>query len=155
MKLNNKGITLVELVVTFSLFTAMAFGMLSIVINLRKSASDKMINKEINEYFSVLQRDIQQDLIELNLEKTTTCSDGDLCINLTFAGNKIKKLVIDKTNKKISYNGVYYPIPNDENVTIKEISSNEIGKFLKIHIKLFERITNQNYDFDIVHPIGL
>lgn len=44
MKLNNKGVSIIEIVLTFALIMVMTMGMLSIVFNYREKASISMEN---------------------------------------------------------------------------------------------------------------
>ena len=45
-KLNNKGITIVELIISFSILMVIAIGMLNVVNEIRSLANEKLENKK-------------------------------------------------------------------------------------------------------------
>lgn len=61
--MNNKGMTLVELLVTFSLLMIILFGIFNLIIDLEKDLSDKQIIKDFTEFSSFANNEIHYDLV--------------------------------------------------------------------------------------------
>ena len=64
MKMNNKGMTLVELIVTFSILIIFVFGMFNLVLNLNGDLERRKSLKELNEYSNFVNTMIHDDLIK-------------------------------------------------------------------------------------------
>lgn len=62
--MNNKGMTLVELLVTFSLLLVIIVGMFNLIMEVKNSFDDKRIGKDFTEYSSNMNSSIQYDLIK-------------------------------------------------------------------------------------------
>lgn len=61
--MNNKGMTLVELLITFSLLMIIVVGMFNLILDVKMDLDDKQIAKEISEYSNFLNGDIHYELI--------------------------------------------------------------------------------------------
>lgn len=62
--MNNKGMTLVELLVTFSLLLVIIVGMFNLIMEVKDDFDDKRIGKDFTEYSSNMNSSIQYDLIK-------------------------------------------------------------------------------------------
>lgn len=62
--MNNKGMTLVELLVTFSLLLVIIVGMFNLIMEVKNDFDDKRIGKDFTEYSSNMNSAIQYDLIK-------------------------------------------------------------------------------------------
>ena len=62
--MNNKGMTLVELLVTFSLLLVIIVGMFNLIMEVKNDFDDKRIGKDFTEYSSNMNSSIQYDLIK-------------------------------------------------------------------------------------------
>lgn len=62
--MNNKGMTLIELLVTFSLLMIIVVGMYSLILDTRLDLDNKQIIKDYTEYSNTINRTIQDDLIK-------------------------------------------------------------------------------------------
>lgn len=62
--MNNKGMTLVELLVTFSLLLVIIVGMFNLIMKVKNDFDDKRIGKDFTEYSSNMNSSIQYDLIK-------------------------------------------------------------------------------------------
>ena len=178
--MNNKGITLVELIISFALLMVVVIGMLSIVMNVRNNYNERRFDSEMLEYKTTMTHMISKDLIKnelLNTESLTfpmECNTNNLrCATFNFKDEEIGtyKLQIDLKTGIISYgpqnNMINYPIPNndfiefldDEIVAGRETYYNVELKvednFLIIDVPYFEIDKDKNYGFKIIHPIGL
>ena len=61
--MNNKGMTLVELLITFSLLMIIVVGMFNLILDVKMDLDDKQIGKDISEYSNFLNSDIHYELI--------------------------------------------------------------------------------------------
>lgn len=61
--MNNKGMTLVELIVTFSLLMIIIVGMFNLIMDVKGNLDDKKMAKELTGYSSTVGNQIQYDLI--------------------------------------------------------------------------------------------
>ena len=63
MKLNNKGMTLVELLVTFSLLLVIVVGMFNLIMDVKFELDDKQVAKDFTEYSATISNDIHYNLL--------------------------------------------------------------------------------------------
>lgn len=61
--LNNKGMTLVELLVTFSLLLVIVVGMFNLIMDVKFELDERQIAKDFTEYSSVINNEIHYDLL--------------------------------------------------------------------------------------------
>lgn len=61
--MNNKGMTLVELIITFSLLMVIIVGMFNLILDVKLDLDNKQIAKDVVEYSNILNSDIHYDLI--------------------------------------------------------------------------------------------
>lgn len=123
--LNNKGMSIIEIVLTFALVMFISIGMLAIVMNYRTKAQISIEKMDLLTYKNTLTKDIQDDLLkrgvkEINVEgECRTISGLKQCINIVFKDDSQKILGIgslDVTkketieNKYIYYDGIKYKI---------------------------------------------
>ena len=63
-KLNNSGMTLVELLVTFSLVMIISIGIFNLVLEVRSDMDEKSIIRDLTEYSNSINDKIHYDLIQ-------------------------------------------------------------------------------------------
>lgn len=139
IKLNNKGMTTVEILISFVLVAAISTMLFSTVANYnnkRQVESDKL---EINEYKNVLTKVIQDDIIKVGMQSASTyqkrSDDGvkDIYVaDIVLKNGKRKRLVVERAlvdNEKASADsfGVYYGETSSTN--IKDCSTDKLEKF--------------------------
>ncbi len=61
--MNNKGMTLVELLITFSLLMIIIVGMFNLILDAKIDLDNQQITKDITEYSNFLNNDIHYDLL--------------------------------------------------------------------------------------------
>lgn len=61
--MNNKGMTLVELLVTFSLLLVLVIGMFNLILEVKFQLDEKQIAKDLTEYSSVINNEIHYNLL--------------------------------------------------------------------------------------------
>ena len=62
-KLNNKGITIVELIISFTLLMIIAMGMLNVVNEIRSFANQKLEEKKVTEFKNDLYKDFHKTML--------------------------------------------------------------------------------------------
>ena len=156
MKINNKGLTLVELIIAFVILVMFLFGMLEIVLSIKSKASDELFSRDMVTFKDTLIKTIEDDLIKKELVDAT-CTDNTRC-TFNFKNDMTSNLTINKDTKTIEYNGIKYEIPNPTliyfgtvELSVSPITSDK--KILKISIPYYEaETTTPNYGIKILHP---
>lgn len=127
-KLNNKGMTIVEIVVTFVMLMVLVLGMLNLTNEIKTTSKQKQFYKELTEYSSLVQSTIQDDLIKNVLTDVSECNvdKAEICLNFKFKNSSDKQLIANVVSnfdevadgdkevdelKVISYDGLKYIIP--------------------------------------------
>ena len=171
-RLNNKGITLVELVVTFAIAMVLIIGMMNVIVDFKDDIALNTVKKDLVEYQSSMTYLIENDLIKKKLVSITDNTTDNKYLNytLTFQDNTNKVLIVDLTNKLIKYDNIIYDIPDknyvefrdkaifydEENVDSKnDINISLSSNILYIYIPYFNLMDNTNMGLDIIHPINL
>ena len=137
MKLNNKGMTIIEILVTFVIVVVVVTSLYSSIIALKNKETIASYKESLTTYRDLMIRDIEADLIEKGLssyEYSTLGTNKDK-ITFTFRDGQKKDLIIthkmgchaisdseksDKTlcpntsedDYSISYGGVDYKLPD-------------------------------------------
>ena len=125
MRLNNKGISIIETILSFVLIMTMVTGMLVIVMNYRNKAALSIEKLELDTFKNTLTQDIQNDILTLGLKEInydgecSTLTDLNNCINLVFKDDSVKAFGISKVsvndrnsieNKYLYYDGIKYKL---------------------------------------------
>lgn len=79
-KINNKGLTIIEIVITFSMIMFFAIGLLYIVINYRNKVSVSLKKLELDTFKNNITQDVNNDLLKYKLKEINYGGD---CITLT------------------------------------------------------------------------
>lgn len=132
-KLNEKGMSVIEVVMTFVLIMIIVSGLLTIIMNYRQRAQIEMKRLELVTYKNEITKEIQNDILERGIYEINT---GGLCIdqqdqysscsNLVFKDGVEKILAVSKldsnnnnelvellNNKYIRYGDTKYPIEDE------------------------------------------
>ena len=148
-KLNNKGMTSVELLITFTILSMVVVGMLNNVLHYKDREQRESIKSSVVEYEEKIQKTIQDDLIKKHLTKADIDNNqpDKIDVSLEMDNNYKTSLIIDFDKNKILYgemgNTISYPIPklnyNDSDLLLNQDESYAkiIGtdkSFLKIKI---------------------
>lgn len=125
MKLNNKGMSIIEIVVTFALIMVMVIQMLTIIMNYRERANLSLRRLDMDTFKNNITRDIQKDISTLGIQEINT--DGECstitnlnqCINIVFKDGTEKAFGTSKIdansydsieNKYLYYDGLKYKL---------------------------------------------
>ena len=135
MKLNNKGMSIIEIVLSFSLIMVMVVSMLTVVVNYRNKVQLSIKKLRMDTFKNTLTQDIQNDILTLGLKEINVyySSDNDensygeckiltdlsSCINLIFKDGTEKAFGVSKVsidnresieNKYLYYDGIKYKL---------------------------------------------
>lgn len=156
VKLNNKGISIVEVVVTFSLIMIIVCGLLVIVANYRNKAQVSFQRLTLDTFKDNITRDVYSDILEYGVKEINQegkCIDGSIsglnrCINIVYNDPLDPTKTIEKAfgtsgfsvndkvnieNKFIYYDGIKYKLKDvlPENApqgrTLKELEAIEVN----------------------------
>lgn len=104
-KLNEKGVSIVEIIVTFALIMIIVSGLLTIIMNYRGRMQSELKRLDLVSFKDSLTKDIQTDIIDKGLStinKEGQCIGNeniyDDCINIVFKDGVEKILATSKTN---------------------------------------------------------
>lgn len=156
-KLNSKGLSVIEIVLTFSLIMIITSGILTIIMNYKQRAQVEMKRLELVTYKNTLTKEIQTDILNHGLSEinnnglcTNNIDSYSSCINIVFKDGVEKILAISKlddsdetnlkkllNNKYIKYGDTKYPIEDKLPDTIPQGRS----------IKDFQNIYLNNENF--------
>lgn len=131
-ELNNKGMTVVEIVLTFSIIMIIVVGMLTIMVNYRDKVSVSLTRLKLETFKNNLTQDIYNDVITLGVSKIedfsgtnevdNPCNVAGLnrCVVITFQNGMQKAFGTSKIsdpddkasiiNKYMYYDGLKYPL---------------------------------------------
>ena len=125
MKLDNKGMSIIEVVVTFTLIMFFATGLLIIIVNYRNTVSVSLEKLKLDTFKDSISQDINNDILTLGLKEVNTegeCStltDLNRCINIVFKDGTQKAFGTSKVisndkdsiiNKYLYYDGLKYKL---------------------------------------------
>jgi len=104
IKLNKKGITVVETVMTFALILIISAGLLSIIMNYRQKVNIEMKRVELVTFKNTLTKEIQTDISTYGvyeINKNGLCLENNEeefsdCINIVFKNGVEKILAVSK-----------------------------------------------------------
>ena len=131
--LNNKGFTIVEVVISFTFVVIILASMFAVVINYQNDSEKQQLENDILVFRNSVLQIIYNDIIGENMENMTSCGDRCVDINTTEDVYKIEGITDDDGNQYLSYRGTRYLLPDSANG--------------------LSRIDNFVYDFDITNKI--
>ncbi|MDO4369126.1 MAG: BspA family leucine-rich repeat surface protein [bacterium] len=154
--MNKKGMTLVELLVTFSLLLVIIVGIYNLILSVKANYEEKDITKSLTEYSAMVSNEIQYDLLK-NKPKTINVNETSSGFLIT-ADSKTIELITDG-EIGVKYGGVFEPVPNSKFVELERgdnkpsVSSDDNG-CLVINFPIYSVQSDdpENYGFKVVYP---
>lgn len=163
--MNNKGMTIVELIVTFSLLLVIVVGMFNLITDVKLELENKQIGKDFTEYSSTIGNKIQYDFLNSKIGSIAFKKSGSewSCVNKsgpcdggTNGGYKFgnESITLDELNsmcKGIAPCIVYsYKNGNNDDfrvigLNIKPSGSGALAKYGIYYDGVFEAIPDQDY----------
>ena len=165
MRLNNKGITSVELLVCFIIVSTIVVSMYNLILNYRNREQIGEVNNEVVAFSNNLQEVIQSDLVMGHLVSVSNVSADSYSATLTFdsPNNYTTTITIKPNEGVISYGKsgdvIDYEIPGIADLMLSPDSSIEYipatNGYLKITIILTHpNFTDETYSFMINCPVN-
>lgn len=154
--MNNKGFTLVELLVSFVLSMVLVIIMFELIIKLKELYVTSAIKTEMINKQNLMVNKIYTDINEKKLKAINSC--GTNCINFIYSDNSTKMLYIDTAQGIINYDNYTIKLNNGSvlsSVTIRTISSigPKVDKIFIIDIPIENPLfKNENFGLNIVYP---
>lgn len=138
--MNNKGFTIIELLTAFTLSTIVMIFIFNVVFILKDLYVVNGAKSTLMVEQSLMSQEINKDFSNLNIDTIKSCTTGDLCLEIGYkdlAGTiQTKKLVVNKTTKKIQYDNYIYPLESTEDFNFEGLASKyAFDKDLKVCYK--------------------
>ena len=117
-KINNKGFTTVEIVVSFALVVVILASMTALVVNYREKVTNEEVKTQLLDFKDTITKIIYDDIVDDTYTSITSC--GDMCIK--FSGSEENRLEIKEesgtsgVSKGIyfEYKGIKYFLPDSD-----------------------------------------
>lgn len=152
-RLNNKGFTIVEVIVCFVLMMIIVTSMLEVAMSYRTTAQNKEITERLISYKNLLTKDIQKDILEKGLTSMERCTSSEgRCVKLRFSDGTNKDFILPNINtsdrnsvenKYARYGGIKYPMMKDE-IPASIPAGSKPGDYQSIYVSggdIFDSIT--------------
>lgn len=102
---NNKGFTLIEFVLSFTIAMFIVLGMYSLTVNYREKTQLEETKRDLLEFKNDITKTIYEDIQDRGLKSVDSCTDDlgnviDKCIKLTFKNDASKRLRIITTEEE-------------------------------------------------------
>lgn len=161
LKLNNKGITTIEILICFVLLAVISTSLYNTVSIYRNKQILEGEKEKIYTYKNLLTKEIQDDIIKRGLTVATKISDTKL--TMSFSNGPDTTLEVLKDENKIIYDGIEYPLPNFGKNTSGEkvlkiyrcdIEIASSSDFLTINIPFMHPDFGTKYGIFVAAPIG-
>ena len=165
MRLNNKGITSVELLVCFIIISTIVVSMYNLILNYRNREQIGEVNNEVVAFSNNLQEVIQSDLVMGHLVSVSNVSADSYSATFTFdTPNSYTTTITIKPNEGVISYGksgdvIDYEIPGIADLMLSPDSSvtyiPATNGYLKITIILTHpNFTDETYSFMINCPVN-
>ena len=165
-KLNEKGISVIEVILTFALIMVIISGILTVIMNYKQKAQAELKRLELVNYKDTLTKEIQTDIIDRGIYEINQgglcLEQADLynsCINIVFKDGIEKILAVSKlddsnlenlekllNNKYIKYGDTKYPI--EDKIASKIPEGRSIKDFQNIYINGDSILTSDSVILD-------
>jgi len=163
-RLNNKGMTSIEMLISFIITVAIVASMFDVVMNYKNKQQIESIKNSIISYANSMQKVVQDDLIKGHLiEATVASTQKSVVFTCDRPSSYQTTFAIDVTNNTISYGKndqiIKYPLPEIPDLTLSDMSTIEYmeadASFVKITIVLeHPNLEDKQYTFTIVSPVS-
>ncbi len=148
-KLNEKGISVIEIVLSFSLVMIIVAGLLTIIMHYRVKSQVEMTRLDLVTYKNTLTKDIQDDIMKYGVSDINyagecalaSASKYSICTNIVFNNGTEKTLAVSQINindinslenKYIRYGNLNYTI--DDKLPDKIPTGRAPGDFQSVFI---------------------
>lgn len=153
---NNKGFTLVEMLVSFTLSMVLIIILFQLIINLKdiymlSGIKTEMLNKQY-----LMTNKIYTDLNEKKAARIENCNNPSVCIQFTFQDGTSTKLELNETDKTLSYDGYVIKLNNNSRfntINISTVSSETNRRIFSVNIPIYNDLyKDTNFGINIIYP---
>ena len=154
MKLNNKGMSIIEIVVTFTLIMFLVTGLLIIVVNYRNKAAIILQKLDLDTFKNTLTQDVNNDIlnygvVEMNFNADCASLHLNRCINIVYHDPNDST----KTITKVLGTSEIFTKKGDDVSSQKESIENKYiyydGMKYPLHEKLPDKLPNDRAYYDL------
>lgn len=145
---NNKGFSILELIVSFSICMVVVVILFQIVVVLKEVYEKSSVKTELLNKQNLIIDQIYTDILDKGLSNEGIESCGSKCVKFTFDNDTSK--TFQYTSNNLQYGDYATTLNNGSTVSDIVITNNEdvVGIYLKITHKLF---LNTDFGIRVVH----
>lgn len=155
---NNKGFTIIELVVSFSITLAIVIVLFQIILVLKDLLEVSQLKTDLLNKQSLTSQKIYKDINNDNLNSVQNCVPAtDYCLTFTFNDTITKNLEINKQDLTIKFGDYVTQFPNTTSfgdISFEKVitdSLNEKNSILKIKIPISNKlVSDMDYNIEII-----
>lgn len=162
MKLDKKGFTVIELILSFSLVMFLALGMFALVNNYRNREIKESVKKELLTFQNTLTQDIYEDTVERKVDYIKYCKDSNgenikQCINIRFLDGTEKQLKVLEEKKETTEDGTTFQYETFNIIYGGVKYENPEPKFAKVvdDYILNSTIESDNLEYGVIYRIKI
>ena len=123
---NNKGFTVVEVVLSFSLVVVILASLVSIVVNYRDRVTEEEIKTQLIDFKNTITKVVYDDIVDIDNVGYTSiseCSSSDKCVNFVKEdGSEVPlNIIVQETSTSgidrgiyFEYKGIKYFLPDSD-----------------------------------------
>lgn len=146
---NQKGFSIIELIVSFSVCLVIAVILFQIVISLRELYEQSGLTTELLNKQNIIVDKIYDDILSVGLESASSC--GTYCVEFKFKNASIKTFKYESA--KLFYDDYVTNLNNG--VTVGNISINTQNNVVSIQLPITHKLfPKDNFDIQIVHILN-
>ena len=154
---NNKGFTLIEVAVSFTLVATISIVLLQLVLSLKEVYLSGDVKTTLLNKQGIMTKYIYDDLNNKELMSITTC--GLSCLTFRYGEGTVKNLLVDPGNKTIKYGDYTLQIDNSSYFGNLSVEYDETSSALttgddsviSINIPVISKLLdNENFGFNII-----
>ena len=148
--MNNKGLTLIELIVTFALAIALIILLINTLIIIKNNYNDTELRTNLVVNQSTLSNLLNEKFQGSNLVSYSSCA-GTFCYDFTFSdGDTIKLVATDKT---VSFGKYIYKLDDLSSIVDPSLAIDNPYLIIKIPIKT-KTYPNEDFGINLVYKRG-
>lgn len=173
--MNNKGFSLIEVVLSFSLVVIILASLIVVVINYRDKSVDEEIKSSLLDFKNTITKIVYDDIVNGRYKKLGRCVNDNLCVNFYDVDNNTYTLKVVKydsdsgTTKKgiyLEYLGNKYLLPDssmNKRYTVDGVEKEETlcsisdfiinvdddNKLYSVKIPVYHNGIDLNYDINL------
>lgn len=170
MKLNNKGMTLVETIIAFAIIALISTALLTLIMKVREKNNAEKFNQDMLEYKNTVVKAIEDTLlvdnkifsVECEGLSNHVCPSGNVAVTLSRENSSVinfnNNILTDNLTSDyyLSFNNKQYVIPNSQDiaeptmsVSLEDGDNNNVNDTLIIEVSYYEL-----YDEDRINNLG-